>query len=64
MDSFDESVSVSERLTAAGIENEIIQLLNCNSLQELIENLGDNATFIIVLNENGSCKYLIIVQHN
>ena len=62
MASFDELVNLSDDLTAAGIRNEIVSFLNCNNLQELVNGIGQNDIVVIV--EDGSCKYLIIVQRD
>ena len=64
MASFDELVNLSDDLTAAGIRNEIVSFLNCNNLQELVNGIGQNDIVVIVLNEDSSCKYLIIVQRD
>ena len=64
MASFDELVNLSDDLTAADIRNKIVSFLNCNNLQELVNGIGQTDIVIIVLNEDGSCKYLIIVQYD
>ena len=64
MASFDELVNLSDDLTAADIRNKIVSFLNCNNLQELFNGIGQTDIVEIVLNEDGSCKYLIIVQYD
>ena len=42
MTSYEEIVNFSEALRAAGIENELIELLNCDTLHEFINGVGEN----------------------
>ena len=42
----------------------LLAFLNCNNLQELVNGIGQNDIVLNVLNEDGSWKYLIIVQRD
>ena len=62
MTSYEEIVNFSEALRAAGIENELIELLNCDTLHEFINGVGENDIVVIILNEDLSCQFLIVLQ--
>ena len=62
MTSYEEIVNFSEALRAAGIENELSELLNCDTLHEFINGVGENDIVVIILNEDLSCQFLIVLQ--
>ena len=62
MTSYEEIVNFSEALRAAGIANELIELLNCDTLHEFINGVGENDIVVIILNEDLSCQFLIVLQ--
>ena len=62
MTSYEEIVNFSEALRAAGIENELIELLNCDTLHKFINGVGENDIVVIILNEDLSCQFLIVLQ--
>ena len=62
MTSYEEIVNFSEALRAAGIENELIELLNYDTLHEFINGVGENDIVVIILNEALSCQFLIVLQ--
>ena len=62
MTSYEEIVNFSEALRAAGIENELIELLNYDTLHEFINGVGENDIVVIILNEDLSCQFLIVLQ--
>ena len=62
MTSYEEIVNFSEALRAAGIENELIELLNCDTLHEFINGVGENDIVVIILNEDLSWQFFIVLQ--